>query len=87
MHGPAQEVGLLGADEGPRHARNPLLEPLELRLLERVEVAHELLGLQDPVDEPVSVAVAEDADAGVRDYVYVHQFQFGHFRLVFIQFP
>ena len=51
-----------------------------------MQIAHERLRLKNTVDEPVAVAVAERADAGVQHAVYRAEVHRHDLRLVFVQF-
>lgn len=77
MHGRAEELGFLGRNSRVRHARKPFLKLFVYRLHSVVQIAHERLRLQDAVDEPVAIAVAERTDAWVQHAVYrteVHRY-------------
>lgn len=85
MHGRAEELGFLRRNGSIRHAGKPFLQCLVDGLHSVVKIAYERLRLQDAVDEPVAVAVAERTDTRVQHAVYSTEVHRDNLGLVLVQ--
>lgn len=77
MHGRAEKLRLLRRNSRVRHAGKPFLKPLVYRLHPVMKIAYKRLRLQNTVDEPIAVAVAERTDTRIQYAVYrakVHRY-------------
>ena len=70
MHGRAEELGFLRRNSSIRHARKLFLQRLIYGLYPVMKIAYKRLRLQNTVDEPIAVAIAERTNARIQYAVY-----------------
>ena len=69
----AEKLGFLRRNIRLRHIRQRLLEFIEFPLDKRMEIAYELLRLENSIHEAIAVGLAEYTDRRLQYRVYIHQ--------------